>query len=178
MRVIDSPLGQPHLVFLEAKLQGGRACFRRAGMKREFRGKLGVLQPIQDIPHDWNFWMPAITVNWTAGSANLETLKEVDVAAGHRAFVGHGEGRLHRVNFQRRPRKSEIVEFPMIVQHLNWTARIKGSRHGVAVRRKVAVCGEERICRPRSAEGQGERDLIDVPQLLVVLEEAGVFKQE
>ncbi|MGI8570562.1 MAG: hypothetical protein ACR2KT_16710 [Methylocella sp.] len=139
---------------------------------------LGVLQPIQDVPHDWNFRMPAITANWTAGSANFETLIEVDVAARHRAFVGHREGRLHRVNFQRRPQKSEIVEFPMIMQHLNSTARIEGSRHGVAVRRKVAVCGEVRIRRPRRADGQGERDLVDVPQLLVVLEEARVFKQE
>jgi hypothetical protein len=144
----------------------------------EFRVKLGVLQPIQDFPYDGYFRMPAIMANRTAGAANFETLLEVDVAARHRAFVGHGEGRLHRVNFQGRPQKSEIVEFPLIVQHLNWAARIESSRHGVAVSRKVAVCGEVRICRPSSAEGQGERDLVDVPQLLVVLEQARVFKQE
>jgi hypothetical protein len=39
--------------------------------------------------------------------------------------------------------------------------------------RKVAVCGK-RVCRPRSVEGQGERDLFDELQLLVVLEEARV----
>ncbi len=66
----------------------------------------------------------------------------------------------------------------MIVQHLNWAARIEGSRHGVAMRRKVAVCGEVGICRPRGAEGQGKRDLVDAPQLLAVVEEARVFKQE
>jgi hypothetical protein len=81
-------------------------------LKHEFQGKLGVRQPIEDFLHDWNFRMPA--VKGTAGSANFEPLIEVNVAAHHGAFVGRGNGRLHRINFQRRPQKSEIVEFPMI----------------------------------------------------------------
>ena len=42
-RVIDSSFGHSRLGFLEAVLQGGRACFRCAAMKYEFRVKLGVL---------------------------------------------------------------------------------------------------------------------------------------